>query len=216
MKVIDITGWIHQGMWSYCKEYPGAKIKQLPQPEFLKGLYSVYCQGFEIGGQSGTYIETKAHVDKNAADVTEYPASDFFFQCKIIRLNKKKKNEKITADELKSSAPAIEEGDAVILQTGWDEKWFDPDFIDASPFISREAGEWLAGAGIKLLGADFPRFDNPSASEFPWELFWEKVKFLLAPVVNVSAAVKDAVELIALPIKIKGAAAAPARAVLIE
>ncbi len=215
MKITDITGWIYPGMWSYCKEYPGADITELPQPAFLGGRYSVFCQKFGIGGQSGTYIETKAHVDRKARPVTDYPADEFFFDCKIIRLEKKRPLEKISAGEIKARSPRIEKGDAVLIATGWDEKWCDGDFVQASPYISKDAGEWLIGRGIRLLGSDFPRFDNPSGPEFPWESFWEKVTFLLAPAVNLSGLSGDSFRLIALPIKVKGAAAAPARAVLV-
>jgi kynurenine formamidase len=216
VKITDITGWIYSGMWSCCREYPGAVVTELPQPGFLNGRYRVFCQKFEIGGQTGTYIETRAHAEENAPPLSDYRASDFFFECKIIKLCKKAPFEKISLDEIKSKSPPVEKGDAVLLSAGWDERWDDGDFVSASPFISKEAGEWLIGRGIKLLGADFPRFDNPSAPEFPWGLFWENVTFLMAPVVNLSGVLGEAVRLIALPIKVRGAAAAPARAVIIE
>ncbi len=216
MKITDITGWIYSGMWSYCREYPGAEVSELPQPEFLNGRYRVFCQKFEIGGQSGTYIGTKAHVESAASPVTAHPASEFFFDCAVVRLGRKAPLEKISLEEIKSCSPPIREGDAVILSCGWDEKWHDDDFVSASPYISKEAGLWLIEKGIKLLGSDFPRFDNPKMPEFPWDEFWSRVTFLLAPVVNIAGVAGDRVRLISLPIKVKGAAAAPARAVIIE
>jgi arylformamidase len=216
MRITDITGWIYSGMWSYCEEYPGAFISELPQPAFLEGKYRVFCQKFEIGGQSGTYIETKAHVQKSARPVTDYPASDFFFECKVVRREKKGPLEKITVDEIKTHSSGINRGDAVLLNAGWDSKWRDSDYVKNSPYISREAGEWLFARGIKLLGADFPRFDNPKKPEFPWDIFWKKVTFLLAPVVNLNEVKKENARLIALSLKIKGASAVPARAVVVE
>ncbi len=203
-------------MWSYCEEYPGADIFELPQPGFLKNTCSVYCQKFEIGGQTGTYIETRAHVDKSARPVSEIRADRFFKNCKIIRLKRKKKSERITVEEIKRSAPRIKAGDAVLIHTGWDEKWDDKNFVEHSPFISKEAAEWLIGKGINLLGADFPRFDNVKSPEFPWGLFWDKVEFVLAPVVNLQNVRGDAVKLISLPLKIRGAVSTPTRAVVIE
>ncbi len=203
-------------MWSYCAEYPGAVISELPQPEFLEGRYDVFCQKFELGGQTGTYIETKAHVDRSARPVSDYPVSEFYFNCKIISVSDAGPSSRITADMLRLEAPAIEEGDAVLIRTGWDSKWFDSDFVSASPFISREAGEWLASQKIRLLGADFPRFDNPSHPEFPWDYFWDNVEFILAPVVNLSDAGGSDVKLFTAPIKIKNAYSAPTRAVLLE
>lgn len=216
MKVTDITGWIYSGMWSYCKEYPGADVSELPQPDFLKGRYSVFCQKFVIGGQSGTYIETKAHVESGAVPVTAHAASEFFFACRIVRLGRKAPSEKITLAEIKACSPSIRKGDAVILSCGWDAKWHDDDFVSSSPYMSYEAGLWLIEKGIKLLGSDFPRLDNPEKPEFPWDEFWRKVTFLLAPVVNISGITGSSGRLIALPLKIKGAAAAPVRAVVIE
>ncbi len=216
MRITDITGTIYSGMWSYCREYPGAEISELPQPAFLNDRYRVFCQKFVIGGQTGTYIETKAHVESAASPVAAQPASEFFFDCRIIRLDRKSPLEKISLEEVRARSPAIKKGDAVLLNAGWDERWHEKDFVPASPYISREAGLWLIGKEIKLLGSDFPRFDNPEKPEFPWEDFWRNVTFLLAPVVNLSAVRNDSVRLISLPLKVEGAAAAPARAVVIE
>ncbi len=203
-------------MWSCCKEYPGARISELPQPEFLNERYSVFCQKFEIGGQSGTYIESKAHVEAEATPVSDYPVSEFFFDCSIIRVSRKKANEKVTRGELEACSSGIRPAEAVLIDSGWHANWFSERFVPGSPFISREAGLWLVEKGIKLLGADFPRFDNPGAPEFPWDRFWERVKFVLAPVVNLGGVKKDRVRLIALPLKIRKAAATPVRAVVVE
>lgn len=216
MKIVDITGPIYTGMWSYCPEYPGAVITELPQPEFLKGRYPVYCQKFEIGGQTGTYIETKAHVDKSANPVSELPVDKFILDCAIIRLSKKEAGEKITLEEVKSRSGPLHPGEAVLLSTGWDSRWRDPLYVEGSPFISREAAEWLIDKGITLLGADLPRFDNIKQPEFPWKLLWEKVELVLAPVVNLHQVRKDKVKLIAFPLKIGGACSTPTRAVVIE
>lgn len=216
MRVTDITGRIYSGMWSVCDEYPGAEISELPQPAFLNGRYSVFCRKFVIGGQTGTYIETRAHVDRSAPPLSAHSAEEFFFDCRIIRLDRKKPLEKISLEEVEARSPKIERGAAVLLNAGWDERWVDRDFVAASPYISKEAGLWLIQKGIRLLGSDFPRFDNPARPEFPWEVFWEKVPFLMAPVVNLSEVSNDIVRLVALPLKIEGAEAAPARAVVIE
>lgn len=77
-QVRDISGWIHNGMWAYCPEYPGAEITELPHPAFLLLDYPVYLQKFVIGGQTGTHIETRAHVDKAAEPVTALPLGDFY------------------------------------------------------------------------------------------------------------------------------------------
>ena len=159
-------------------------------------------------------------MDKSAQPVAEIPIEKFIFDCTIIRLSSKKPRERITLEEVRekvSSADiSIQAGEALLLNTGWDVKWRDPDYVEESPFISRKAGEWLIDKGISLLGADFPRFDSIKQPEFPWPLFWEKVEFILAPVVNLHQVKKKKVKLIVFPLKIEGACASPVRAVVIE
>ncbi len=216
MRVIDISGPIYTDMWSYCKEYPGAVIEELPQPQFLEDKYEVFCQKFIIGGQSGTYIETRAHVDKNAPPVVDYPLEEFVMDCVVIKLKEKGPLQPITLKDLKCNSPEINRGDAVLLSCGWDKRWREPDFVSKSPYISKEAAQWLLEHDIKLLGGDFPRFDNVEKMEFPWDLFWEKATFLLAPLTNLRNVKEERVILVSFPLKIEGAVASPCRAAIIE
>lgn len=212
----DISGWIHGGMWSYCPEYPGAEITELPHPAFLPDDYPVYLQKFVIGGQTGTYIETKAHVDRQATPVTELPLERFCWPVVVINAGPKKPNEPLTLADVEHAGVQIRSGDAVLISTGWDRRWEDPDFVDGSPYISREAALWLFERGIDLLGSDFPRFDLPSNPQFPWTEFWSKVEFLLAPVTNLQGLSGRCGQLVAFPLKIRGACATPCRAALME
>lgn len=210
----DISGWVYSGMWSYCPEYPGAEISELPHPAFLPEDYPVYLQKFIIGGQTGTYIETHAHVDKSAAPVSELLLEEFCRPAVVIDVGHKSAKEPVTLADVEHAGVQIRPGDAVLLSTGWDRKWEDPDFVEASPYISREAALWLIDRDIDLLGADFPRFDDPSATQFPWSEFWDRVNLLLAPVTNLQGLSGRCGQLIAFPLKIRGACATPCRAAL--
>lgn len=211
----DISGWVHSGMWSYCPEYPGAEISELPHPKFLPDDYPVYLQKFVIGGQTGTYIETKAHVDRSATPVTDLPLSEFWRPAVVIEVGPKGPKEAVTLADITSAETDLRPGDAALISTGWDRKWDDPDYIDCSPYIEREAALWLIDRGIGLLASDFPRFDDPSLMQFPWTQFWARVNLLLAPVTNLQGLSGRCGRLCAFPLKIRGACATPCRAALI-
>lgn len=215
MRYVDVTGWIEDGMWSYSSVYPGAVISQCPHPPELPDDYRVYCQKFEIGGQSGTYIETKAHVDRSATPVSECPIEDFVMDAAIIRVRDKQGGEPVRLDELERAGVEIRKGDAVILATGWDAHWHEPKrFVQDSPYISKGAALWLFSHEIRCLAADFPRFDNVAEPCFPWPEFWAEVPYLLAPVCNVYEHDFVRARLYAFPLKIRGAMGTPVRAVL--
>ena len=215
MRYVDITGWIESGMWSYSSVYPGAAITECPHPPELPADHEVYCQKFEIGGQSGTYIETKAHVDRSARPVSECPVADFVMDAVIVRVHGKGAREPIRVEELIEAGIEIRPDDAVILATGWDVHWHEPEtFVAGGPYISREAALWLFSHRIRCLAADFPRFDCAAAPCFPWSEFWRSVPYLLAPVCNVYDQDFVRGRLFAFPLKIRGAMGTPVRAVL--
>lgn len=215
-QIRDITGWIHDGMWSYFPEsgYPGARIEQLSHPGTLPDDYSVYCQRFIIGGQTGTYIETKAHVAKAAPPVTVLELSEFILPAVVIDVGEKGTNEQVTVADLERAGPDLRPGDAAILRTGWDRKWEEPEYVEGSPYIEHDAALWLFEHKLGLLASDFPRFDYLPAMQFPWAEFWASVPLLMAPVANLAGLSGRCGELIAFPLKIRGACATPCRAAI--
>jgi kynurenine formamidase len=214
-RYVDISGWIENDMWSYSSVYPGARITECPRPPELPEDGPVYCQKFEIGGQSGTYIETKAHVDRSATCVSDCPVEHFVMNAVILRVPDKHAGEPVRFDELERTGVAIQQDDAVIIATGWDVHWHDSErFVSESPYVSRGAAFWLFRHRIRCLAADFPRFDYVPKPCFPWPEFWESVPYLLAPVCNVFEHEFVRARLFAFPLKIRGAMGTPVRAVL--
>jgi kynurenine formamidase len=214
-RYIDLSGWIYNDMWQSTSNYPGATITDIPQPPEEVGGTRVYNQQFVLSGQSGTYIETQAHVDPTATPVSDCPIEDFVMNCVILRLVEKGQNEPIFADELKHVAADIPPDSAVLLATGWAKHWQDAQlFIDGSPYVTADAARWLIEQRIRLLGADIPRFDYPSQPVFPWQDFWACVPYLMAPVVNIFSDTFTQGRLFCFPLKIWRAMGTPVRAVL--
>lgn len=215
MSFVDITGWIYDGMWSYSSAYPGAKISECPHPPELPADYPVYCQRFELGGQSGTYIETRAHVDPAATPVSQCPVGDFAMDAVVLRAPRKEPNAPVRLAELQATGVAPIPGGAVIIATGWDTHWNRPRyFVEGSPYLEPDAARWLFSHGIRCLAVDFPRLDYVPRPCFPWSELWEQVPYLLAPVVNVFEQRFAHGRLYAFPLKIRRAMGTPVRAVL--
>jgi len=202
-------------MWSYSSVYPGARISQCPHPPELPEEYEVYCQRFELGGQSGTYIETKAHVDPSAMAVSDCPVGEFVMNAAILRVEISGPQHAVSLDDLRAAGQTIQPDDAVIIVTGWDKHWAEPTtFIEGSPYIAPDAAHWLFERHIRCLAADFPRFDRVRQPCFPWQDFWTNVPYLLAPVCNIYRESFVRARLFAFPLKIRGAMGTPVRAVL--
>ncbi|MCP4644162.1 MAG: hypothetical protein GY851_27215 [bacterium] len=214
MRYADISGWVEPDMWAYSSAYPQVRIQDCPHPPEFPPEYPVFCQHFHLTGQSGTYIETRAHVDSAAPKVVDCPISDFIMDATILRVPATQPNTPIERGDLEALGLEIAPDSAVIVATGWDQHWREPDFLEGSPYLTRDAALWLIEQDIRCLAGDFPRFDYVPKPCFPWAEFWDRVPYLLAPVCSVFEEEFTRGRLFAFPMKIQGAMGTPVRAVL--
>jgi len=116
----------------------------------------------------------------------------------------------------------------VLLRTAWDRQrdHHTPEFWTDSPWMTREACEWLREREPRAVGFDFPQ-DYPirgllGGKAAPMEEFVTHDLLLRHGVVlieylcNMGEIGRERVTLYALPLKLPGADGAPARAVAVE
>jgi len=217
MRVIDVTGPIHHGMWSYGPPYPDVVVEEIPPPEWVP--YETYSWKFVLGGQSGTYLETGLHMKRGRPAVIDIPVESLLDRdALVVKIDgKEHARDCITREELIAACPDdIRPGDCVLLCVGRDGKWRDADFVTDSPYILRDAMDWLIDRRPFLVGADWPRLDSWQRPQKFFPRFFDQGILLLAPLVNLRKITRPRVKLTVLPLKVEESAAAPARAVVIE
>ncbi len=69
MRMIDISGSIENGMWSYADPYPAPSISEIPPPDWLD--YPVYSQTVSMAVQTATYLETGAHMYRDTINIDQ-------------------------------------------------------------------------------------------------------------------------------------------------
>ncbi len=94
--------------------------------------------------------------------------------------------------------------------------WDSPDFVEKSPYLTKEAMEWLLEKNPTILGGDFPCFDSSEKPEGLVNMLFKKGAMILAPVVNLDKVESSKASLIALAPKIDKVCGAPCRAIIIE
>lgn len=218
MHTIDISGPIEDGMWAYGDPYPTPRIAEIPPPVWLD--YPVYSQTVSLAVQSGTYLETAAHIDRSRISIDQAPLERCFLLPSVALWIQRGANGKISATDLQQALDASGEqlrpGDGLLVGTGWHTHWHLPDYVTDPPYFTGEAIDWVLARQVSLLGGDTPRYDSihTPANFFP--RFFQHDILLLAPVVNLDQVRKPRGKLIALPLKIKGACASPVRALWVE
>ena len=212
MKIIDITGPIKEGMWSYGPPLPDVRIKEVSKlDEGKDSSFSIL-----LGSISGTYLETGAHRLPNKPALIDIPVTRMITTAFVFKLQDKNPLGHITLDELISLNIKIRENSAILVRTGWDKMWNKPDFVKESPHFTKDAMEWILDKKPSIIGGDVPCFDDPKNSEGLVNMLFEKGALILAPLVNLDEITKTEVQLIVLPPKIEKVCACPCRAIVIE
>ena len=218
MRIIDISGPIEDGMWSYGDPYPAPQITQIPPPAWLD--YPVYSQTVAMAVQSGTYLETAAHMDQSRLPIDQLPLSRCHRIDAVALWIPRGANEPISAADLERALTnagfMLRPGDALLVGTGWDSQWYAPNYVTDPPYFLADAIDWVLDHEIALLGGDTPRYDSPHHPQNFFPKFFQSEILLLAPLVNMAQVGTARGKLTALPLKIKDACASPVRALWIE
>jgi arylformamidase len=213
MNLIDLSGPITTGMWSYGAPLPAVEVRQvatLDRDEWNGHALSLHTL-------AGTYIEAADHLFPGRETVNDLPLERFITPAIVAQLPEKEPLEPVTARELAAAVPADPGGKALLVATGWDRMWGQPGFVERCPYFLAETMDWVAQSGATLLGLDVPCVQDPRHDDGALNrVFFAEARLLLAPLVNLRMAASGQQTLVALPLNIPGVCGTPVRAVLIE
>ena len=165
-KLIDLSHEVEHGMVTY---------KGLPAPlicDFLSREESRkhYAEGteFNIGkiemvANTGTYVDSPFHRFANGIDLAELPLESLVDLEGIVV--------QVQDPERAISAKAFQaldlKGKAVLIHTDWSRHWRTDQYFEGHPFLTRDAAEFLAGAGAAFVGIDTYNIDDTNDGTRP-------------------------------------------------
>jgi len=163
---IRSTGWRDQN-------HPGWYDMGWPFP---------YHQGPALGHNwighlhAGTHVVAPQYCLPEGITADQIPLENLYGTGVVLDFRKKGKWDTITAADLKKATPAIQPGDFVVINTGW-QKWLDEgknyDYFNYYPGLLPDAAEWLVEKKIKALAGTWPVADHslsfaPLQRWMPW------------------------------------------------
>lgn len=170
---------------------------------------------FAMPTLAGTYLETAKHLYRDAPSIDQVPLERMFVNATIARIPRSAR-EHITVADLEATASSLEPGDALLVQTGWEQHRDNSEvFVMQSPHFELAAMEWIVGRGASILGGDMPCFDDPVGAEgqgVNMVLFGADA-LILAPLVNLGTTTSTRGRLTVLPIPLVDSCGAPCRAI---
>jgi len=205
MKIYDISMPIFH-------EMPVYKNKEEKRPtlrtiqDFTTG--SAYESRIDIEMHTGTHVDAPLHMIDGGATIDHIDLSKVVTPCKVLDLTHV--NQQITAEDLREQP--IQQGDFLLFKTkNSDDKTFNREFV----FLEKSGAEFLVGKGIKGVGTDALGIERSQPGH------GTHIQLMNAGIVILEGLrLKDILAgeyfLYAAPLYIRGAEAAPTRAVLVK
>jgi arylformamidase len=209
--LIDLSHEVEHGMVTY---------RGLPAPVICDYLSRVESRGrygpdteFQIGridmvANTGTYVDSPFHRFENGTDLAGLPLHRLADVPGLV----------IRAQGIRAISHDLFEhlelrDKALLIATGWDAHWRTDQYFEENPYLTESAAEFLADAGVAIVGIDSLNIDNTA------DLLRPAHTILLGagiPIVehlfNLSALPDSGFQFSAVPVKVRGFGSFPVRA----
>jgi len=179
--------------------------------------------GFAVHGF--THIDAPRHMLPDGPTTSDFRLDDFVGEAAIVDLSGIAENGAISAEMLAAAGEQVRSGDIVLLKTAWDERYplSQKEFWTRSPYLIREACEWLLAWQPAVVGFDFPQDypirgllggEKPSMEEFvSHDVLLRRGIPMIEYLCNLGSIRQARAQVCALPLKVLDADGAPARVV---
>lgn len=203
-EVIDISPTLRDPM----PAYPGNPLYSIRTVRSVEEGERSTLSEVTLGTHTGTHVDAPSHFIAGASKLEDMGLDPLVGTARVIELGVA---ETIEPSDLEGHV--ITRGERILLKTRnsalWSKDEFDPEYV----FLSADSARYLADAEIACLGVDYLSVGGKgNGVEVHQTLLGAGV--LLIEGLDLSAAEPGEYDLVCLPLKLAGAEAAPARAIL--
>lgn len=187
--------------------WPGDQGFELTWSSRLERGASVNVGAFTASTHTGSHLDAPAHFQAGGRTIDQLPIELFVGECRVVQIVG---TSCIEPKHLASQLPIPTR--RLLIATG---AWPDPRrFPREIPVLTLDADDWLAAAGVELLGVDLPSVDELTSREMPNHHRLAGHGITILEGLRLSEAAAGLYTLVALPLRIEGGDASPVRAVL--
>jgi arylformamidase len=202
---IDVTRTLTNGMI----HWPGDPSFHWKRTQDITGPGTSNMSEFTSGAHLGTHIDAPLHFIEGGADIVEVPVSVLCGAAIVVHVTA---GRDIDIKDLESAD--IREGDRVLFRTVNESLWDKPGFDENFYAVSGDAAMWLVDRGVRLVGVDYLSVDSYHSTQKPAHYALLGNGVIIIESLDLSRVQAGRYEMVALPLKIAGSEASPARVIL--
>jgi arylformamidase len=208
VKIHDVSVLVHEGM----PIWPGDPKLSMPMDSSIARGGVANVTRIEMGAHTGTHMDAPFHFHANGYTVDKLPLDVLIGPCRVFDLTN------LTGHITRVALGKCDLGGVTraLFKTRNSLRWandnheFDKGFVA----IAADAAKHLVERGVKLVGVDYLSVEAFDSESFPVHDTLLGAGVVIIEGLNLAGVSAGDYELIALPIKLKGADGAPARVVL--
>jgi len=224
-RFIELSHVIRDDMPSY-PGLPRPKITAYLTHEESRSRYEgkaeFWISKVEMIGNTATYLDSPFHRFPNAPDLSSIPLESVAGLEGIVldadadnadnADNADESKREIRAENLEFEKAELKDR-AVLIRTGWDQRWESEAYWEPGPFLSSELAELLIECGVKLVGVDFWNVDDIFDLSRPIHTKLLAANILIVEnLCNLSALPRKGFRFYAVPLRIAKGSSIPVRA----
>ncbi len=174
-----------------------------------------------LGTHVGTHADAPLHFIPQGKGIDQVPLDVLVGPARVLNFTPCKALQEIDVPQLQEKlggkVPA-----RIILRTDWSDHFGQMPFYTQYPFLSEKAAQWLVDNGVRLIAMDTPSPDNAAhsrgtAKDSPnHKVLLGAGVVLVEYICNLKSLTSQDVELVVLPLKLKGCDGSPVRCIAIE
>ena len=221
-RLIDLGGDYYNGMpVDMTAPLPSFQLRELDKEmeKLCQGReYRSYTQEIRMCVQAGNYLETGAHLYPEMESIADVGLERLFVSAVVLHIPRKK-DEKVTARDLKAElervGEAVHPGNALLVATGYS-RYGDKDLrCENTPHFSYDAIEWAVNHKPSIIASDMASWYDGEEKPSFWPMLLRSGVLVAGSLLNVTQIAVPRIKLIALPMKIREACAAPCRMIAV-
>src|SRR5919199_6120515 len=184
-RIIDLSFEVYQGMMVYPSVAKPVIVEMENHEQMAKSMGTDvlgitylpnHCM-IVTGDHVGTHLDSWGHVKPDAPRVEGIPLEYCYGDGVVLDLTAKGAGDEIWPDDLAVALDKLDYQlkplDIVLLRTDAAKYRDEGRYLTDHPGMTKEAVHWLLDRGIKMMGIDAPGFDPPVPNMFERKKFWE-------------------------------------------
>ena len=208
MKFYDVTVLVSEEM----PVWPKDPAVALPLAQSIARGDAANVTRIEMGAHTGTHIDAPIHFEPNGCGIDQLPLDVLVGPCRVFDLTAVPGhiNRAVLAQcDLRGVTRAL-------FKTRNSQRWargvraFDPNFTA----VAADGAAELVARGVKLVGVDYLSVEPFGSKEHPVHHILLRANVVVVEGLNLNDVPAGDYELLALPLKLRGADGAPARVIL--